>query len=213
MARATWRHAFDRDRDFIVRRQLTIGGKTFAPGEPFDKTLVPTRRLRQLFDSHRIIYTDVPKPGNAKRSMLEPRRAPAPRHDPKPSAPPQGAEPVEIPEDWASKPFLAIKAIAKQIKPDLDAKAKKPEIVAIIEAEITRRAGGAQTGPKSPETPENRPSEGGGQPVEIPEDWRELPVEERIALAMALTGETIGTDEDAAAAIELAIESRAEMQE
>jgi hypothetical protein len=64
MARAIWRHAFEREKDFVVfRRPLTICGQTFAAGEPFDKALVPTRKLRQLFDSHRIIFADVPKPG------------------------------------------------------------------------------------------------------------------------------------------------------
>lgn len=133
MARATWRHAFDRDRDFIARRLLTIGGKTFAPGDPFDKTLVPTRRLRQLFDSHRIIYKDAPKPGAAKRSNLEPRRTRA-----KGTKAKKTSGPSEIPADWRSLKFLAMKALAKQINPDLPKTAKKAEVIAIIEAEVRR---------------------------------------------------------------------------
>jgi hypothetical protein len=64
MARATWRNSFERDKDFVVfRRPLTISGATFVAGDPFDKTLVPTRKLRQLFEGHRIIFADAGKPG------------------------------------------------------------------------------------------------------------------------------------------------------
>jgi hypothetical protein len=64
MARAIWRHSFERDKDFVVfRRPLTICGTTFNAGAPFDKTLVPTRKLRQLFEAHRIMLAGVDKPG------------------------------------------------------------------------------------------------------------------------------------------------------
>jgi len=76
MARAIWRHSFERDRDFIVfRRPLKICGQQFAAGEPFDKTLVPTRKLRQLFDAHRIVFADVDKPGSLPAER-QPKHAP-----------------------------------------------------------------------------------------------------------------------------------------
>ena len=49
--------AFDRSRNFTVTRSLTVQGKVFPPGSRFEKTLVPTRRLRQLFDQ-RVIRMD-----------------------------------------------------------------------------------------------------------------------------------------------------------
>jgi hypothetical protein len=45
---------FDRDRNFIVTRAVIVSGKKFGPGDPFDKTLVTTRRLRQLYE-HRVL--------------------------------------------------------------------------------------------------------------------------------------------------------------
>lgn len=41
---------FDASRDFVVRRDLRVNGKDLARGASFDKTAVPTRRLRLLFD-------------------------------------------------------------------------------------------------------------------------------------------------------------------
>lgn len=54
-----WIRKFDRDREFLVRRgPLTIAGRTFKAGEPFDKTLVTTRRLRQMFDKRDLYFSD-----------------------------------------------------------------------------------------------------------------------------------------------------------
>jgi len=60
---------FDRDRNFLVTRSVVVSGKKFGPGDPFDKTLVTTRRLRQLYD-HRFL-----KMGPAERN-LEPQGRP-----------------------------------------------------------------------------------------------------------------------------------------
>lgn len=211
MARAIWRHAFQRDRDFITfRRPLTIGGKSFSPDEPFDKTLVPTRKLRQLFESHRIIFADVPKPGalpekdesddmligsnvlastyeiagktvtlgdivaaahklsgmtveewNALpeddrdaliRLRLDGLLAQVPGDD---VAEDEGIDgdgttdlldqedegaPINIPSDWATKPFLSIRALARKIDPTLPADVGKEDAFAAIELEIERQA-------------------------------------------------------------------------
>jgi hypothetical protein len=48
---------FDRDRSFTVRQPVTVSGRFFSPGEPFDKTLVTTRRLRQMFEQRRLIMS------------------------------------------------------------------------------------------------------------------------------------------------------------
>lgn len=53
-----WIRKFDRDRDFTVRRAITVGNVKFGPGDPFDKTLVPTRRLRQMYDQRVLMFTD-----------------------------------------------------------------------------------------------------------------------------------------------------------
>ena len=47
----TLREEFDRDRNFIAVKPFRFNGAVFGPGQPFDKNLVSTRRLRQLFDS------------------------------------------------------------------------------------------------------------------------------------------------------------------
>lgn len=44
------REKFDPARDFIVNRSLKCGGRDFVRGSLFDKTIVSTRRLRQLYD-------------------------------------------------------------------------------------------------------------------------------------------------------------------
>jgi len=44
------REAFDAGRDFVVTRVMLVSGLKFLPGHPFDKKLVTTRRLRQLFE-------------------------------------------------------------------------------------------------------------------------------------------------------------------
>ena len=52
---------FSRDRDFLVARAIKAQGRSFNPDEPFDKTLVTTRRLRQLFEQRFIKFAPVQK--------------------------------------------------------------------------------------------------------------------------------------------------------
>jgi hypothetical protein len=62
MARASiWQQKFDRADNFIVSRPVTVRGVDLIPGDPFDKTTVTTRTLRQLFESRKlkIAITDV----------------------------------------------------------------------------------------------------------------------------------------------------------
>jgi hypothetical protein len=44
------REPFDRNRVFLAVRDISVGGKKFAGNEKFDVTLVPTRRLRQMYE-------------------------------------------------------------------------------------------------------------------------------------------------------------------
>lgn len=45
------REPFDRERTFIAVRRMTIQGKRIESGDPFDKSLVNVRRLRQMYDT------------------------------------------------------------------------------------------------------------------------------------------------------------------
>ena len=264
MAKASiWLKVFDRERDFVAGKPMRVSGRDFLPGDPFDKSLVSTRRLRQLYEQRKVrmveTETVVPLPmlyGSSilastyeiagktvqlgeivaaahdlsglsadewndlpdddrealLRAELDRLLAQVPGDDiPENDESEPPVDPldhdgdgnkggaVNIPEDWASKPFLSIKAIAKQISPDLDAKAKKPEIVAIIEAELARRSG----------APANK-DEQGSPVIEIPDGWEKLSWTERVALAnsLKLVEETIADAEEADALIELEIERR-----
>jgi hypothetical protein len=73
MPRRSWHSKFDVDREFVVRRRVTVAGRVFVPGELFDKTSVNTRRLRQLFDARTIHFTDE-NPGARVRSWKDPHR-------------------------------------------------------------------------------------------------------------------------------------------
>ena len=46
---------FDPDGQFVVRKTLTIDGRTFVPGDRFPKEAVSARRLRQLYGSRWIL--------------------------------------------------------------------------------------------------------------------------------------------------------------
>lgn len=57
------RTKFDPDRTFTPRRQMTVSGAVFYPGEEFDKSLLTERRLRQFFDTRKLVYLDGPVAG------------------------------------------------------------------------------------------------------------------------------------------------------
>jgi hypothetical protein len=78
------REAFDAGRDFQVTRHMTISGTKFLPGHPFDKKLVSTRRLRQLFDQRCLAML----PGMGAEAPLTPAK------------PDFGALPEEAIKDW-----------------------------------------------------------------------------------------------------------------
>jgi hypothetical protein len=131
MARVPWRREFDPGAEFVCRKPVTVGGRKFAPGETFDHTLIPTRRLRQLFDQHTIIFKgDTPgklirnfrrnpeleaaAPPSVRHSVREnvaalsagegrqrPTRPPAAASEPKP--PPATLEPLTPEEEEAAR--------------------------------------------------------------------------------------------------------------
>jgi hypothetical protein len=60
MARPSiWQDKFRSDNDFVVLRPVKVHGIVLTPGDPFDKTTVTTRTLRQLFDSRKIKVSQV----------------------------------------------------------------------------------------------------------------------------------------------------------
>lgn len=50
--------AFNRECEFTAKKQLLIRGKIFQFGDVIDKTLLTTRRLRQLFEQRQIVQGD-----------------------------------------------------------------------------------------------------------------------------------------------------------
>jgi hypothetical protein len=90
MALPRFREAFDPDRDFIVRRALRLSGADVPVGATFNKTLVPTRRLRQLFNQRVLAYSDETGRDLARPPHPDLRRPPAGRR-----APAVVAEPIE----------------------------------------------------------------------------------------------------------------------
>lgn len=56
--RAPYRKRFDPSAEFKVRKPTGLGGTPLKAGDPFDKSLVSERRLRQMFDARSIVYAD-----------------------------------------------------------------------------------------------------------------------------------------------------------
>jgi hypothetical protein len=55
MARTSiWNVKFDRNQDFVVAKPFRVRGIDLVAGETFDKTMVTTRTLRQLFESRKL---------------------------------------------------------------------------------------------------------------------------------------------------------------
>lgn len=52
------REKFDPGRKLVALKPFTFIGKSFRPGDTFDRTLTTTRRLQQLYDAHFIVMTD-----------------------------------------------------------------------------------------------------------------------------------------------------------
>lgn len=50
-----WLTKFDPAVDYLANRVMTVSGKKFAVGDLFDKQLVPTRRLRQLYECRKLL--------------------------------------------------------------------------------------------------------------------------------------------------------------
>jgi hypothetical protein len=121
--RAPWRKTFDPERDFTVRRPITVGGQKFAPGDAFDKTLVTLRRLRQLYDQRTLHFV-----GDAPGKRLVPERA---RRKAKTEAL------TPIPADWATLPWMARRALVHDVAGIWPKNGEEAE--AAVAAELHRR--------------------------------------------------------------------------
>lgn len=80
MARKAWRKGMERDADFVVRRRMTVDGARLRIGDPFDKSGVDPRRLRQMYEMGIIAFADaVPgaDAGEAKEPEAQEAAAPA----------------------------------------------------------------------------------------------------------------------------------------
>ena len=58
-----WLNRFSPDWNFVVNKPLfTFNGRAYKAGEAFDKTEVPTRLLRRLYESRKLIESDTALP-------------------------------------------------------------------------------------------------------------------------------------------------------
>lgn len=160
--RVPWRREFDPDREFTVRKAITAGGRKFAAGETFDPTLVNTRRLRQLFDQHVIIFKgDTPGKlirehrgygASARaREAVAAEQAPPAAPPPPPPAPTQESDEekaarekaearaaVVIPADWMDLAWNTVRGLAASLADEpIKDKATAQRVIA---EEIARRA-------------------------------------------------------------------------
>ncbi|RWB66569.1 hypothetical protein [Mesorhizobium sp.] len=188
MAKASiWLKLFDRERDFVANKVITIGGVDHVPGDPIDKTLLNTRRLRQMYEARKIRMVEAVE---AVEKTIEDIG-------------------YEIAEGWRDLPWLpevkggpTIRQLAAKFTDS--AIRNKDAAIAIIEAEIARREAAL-----NPPTDTTNPVQ--NIPENIPENWKELAEADRIALANALQpgAEPITDVADADALIELEAEQRA----
>lgn len=128
---------FDRDRDFVARRHFRCSGWIFCPGDPFDKTLVSTRRLRQLFGARLIKFgaDGAEKPKGGSRTPATTQR--------------DAIRAVPIPEGWANLPWVApkgeetLRSLAGRLSPEGTIISNKARALEIIGAEVVLRERGA----------------------------------------------------------------------
>jgi hypothetical protein len=63
MTRALQKEQFSRDRDFVTCHPMECAGVEIPPGQPVNKDLFTTRRLKQLFEQRRITFaSDADRP-------------------------------------------------------------------------------------------------------------------------------------------------------
>jgi len=74
------REEFDRDRDFVVTREVQASGHQFFPGQPFDKSLVTERRLRLLYEQNRITFAEIQEVLFSDDPQLSPKRVTIKKH-------------------------------------------------------------------------------------------------------------------------------------
>lgn len=89
-----YREPFNRHRDFVLSRPLTIQGASLGIGDPVDKSKLTDRRLRQLYDTRMIDYA----PGSTASKPTNGHVAPPPLIVPRGRNPLDGA-----PEEKAAR--------------------------------------------------------------------------------------------------------------
>ena len=141
---ALFREAFDPARKLIVHRYFTCGGRDYAPGDTFDTTSVPVRRLRLLFNQRSLVME-----GEEPRRITKP---PAPLRFGRwkqtqdahtaPQAAPQAAASAAvlppIPSDWQSLPWFSLRAVVTKLIGTQPA--NKVEAFQLMTQELERRA-------------------------------------------------------------------------
>lgn len=159
--RAPWRTTFNPEREFVVRRRITVGMTILKPGDAFPKTEVTLRRLRQLYDQ-RVIHYPGETPGapldfarrasglsadvggaDADGAEPAPEDAEAPSQAPTASAGVAGDQftsraSVDIPDDWQGLSWPQKRALGALLTDD--PVTNKAEAEAAIAAELERRA-------------------------------------------------------------------------
>lgn len=134
--RIPFRSTFNPDREFIVRRPLTLGDRALVPGDVFPKTEVALRRLRQLYDQRVIRY-----PEEISGHVIASRRgiaAQAPESPvPAQVAPAAPEDQTDIPEGWAGLPWAQRKALGMKFGAKVTSSAQA--VHTAIEAELERR--------------------------------------------------------------------------
>ncbi len=139
MARVSiYRDPFDPGKDFVVLRPMTVSGLDVQSGESFNKQLVTTRRLRQLFDQRYLAYPHE-TPGQRRRTP-HPRRAGLVELNEGATMrpPPTKPAPVVIPTDWQHLPWNAMSSLAAKFSRLRIT--NKRNAFAAIQAEVDRRA-------------------------------------------------------------------------
>jgi hypothetical protein len=184
--RVPWRREFDPGAEFVCRKPVTVGGRKFGPGETFDHTLLSTRRLRQLFDQHTIIFKG-DTPGkmirNFRRNPELDKVAPSTRNT-------VGAAVIAHREEHGRPTGLG------QPEPKVKPQAEPPPFLEPLTPEEEEAARQAEVRAVRAAVP-------------IPQDWEHQPWNAARALAKQLTDEAITNKEGALRVIAEEIAHRA----
>jgi hypothetical protein len=97
------RERFDPSRDFVVARVRRLEGRDWAPGEPFDKSLVTEYRLKTMYELGHVAMAPLDPAGSGGPEVGAAGRVAAP------------AEPVEIPDGWDRWSWQRLRKLAGEL--------------------------------------------------------------------------------------------------